>query len=196
MAILMTDLIRRVRRNIADMDGVGFDDEEIMQWLNDGDLFIRRIVAHYKPALLYREETGTGEIRLRSFPIKVAWVAYNDTNLEYRSTVPERMATGTPIEYYRRWDGLGVYPRPAKPGTWRVMYLPEKPMYLREDTWEFPPDFEPALIEYATVRAQYSHEFSMAQEESLLSATTQQLTSLLQSMDTGTVVMEDYWHAG
>ena len=84
----VAEIIRQVRRNISDMDKVGYDDEELLQWVNEGNGYIRKLVDQYKPNLLYRRETGEGKtIDLADVPMKIHRITVENRDLQYLSLI-------------------------------------------------------------------------------------------------------------
>lgn len=187
------EIIKQIRRNISDTDKVGYDDEELLQWINEANSYIRKIVMQYKPNLLYRRETGTGQIKLKDIPMKVHSVFYNNHPVIYRATLPADIQKGSPYEYYRLGNEICLFPEPSDEERWTVIYLPPQPFYTLGGEIDWVHDFDYVLIEYATIRAQYRNEFMMNQEEELLGSLTQQLISMLANMDNKQMVMEGYW---
>lgn len=189
----VAEMIRRVRRNISDMDKVGYDDEELLQWLNEGNSYIRKIVLQYKPNLLYVRETGTGELTPSQMPIKIHSVQVNGAAIKYRATLPDDTVSGTPYEYYRIGSEVRLYPTPVDNDEWMMIYVPPQPIYTLDGVIDWESDFEPILTEFSTIRAQYRNEFMMNQEEQLLNTLTQQLITLLVGMDNKEMITEGYW---
>ena len=193
MTTTVAEMIRRIRRNISDTDKVGYDDEELLQWLNEGNSYIRKIVLQYKPNLLYVKETGTGELKPTQMPMKIHGVYVNGYAIKYRATLPEDPYIGTPYEYYRIGNGVNFYPTPTDEAEWTIIYVPPQPIYALDGVIDWESDFEPILTEFSTIRAQYRNEFMMNQEEQLLNTLTQQLITMLVGMDNKEMITEGYW---
>lgn len=190
----VAEIIRQVRRNISDMDKVGYDDEELLQWVNEGNGYIRKLVEQYKPNLLYRRETGEGKtINLADVPMKIHRITVENRDLQYMPTLPTVTQKGSPYSYYRIGNEVALFPEPDEPVKWTVIYVPPQPLYTLDGVVEWVHDFDYVLIEYATIRAQYRNEFMMTQEEQIMSTLTQQLVAMLSGMDNKQLVMEGYW---
>ena len=101
-------LARRIRQRLHDNDCITYDDEEILDCINCGIRFIRRIIASIRPALLMSETTGTlaagiKAITLENRPTKIISVTVNgkaleETELAFATHKPE--ATGELKEFY------------------------------------------------------------------------------------------------
>lgn len=76
-------LAKRIRFRLHDMDSIAYDDTEILDCINNGVRFIRRIIANVRPALLLSEvegilEAGTRSITLERRPTKIINVTAGD----------------------------------------------------------------------------------------------------------------------
>lgn len=97
-------LARRVRARLHDSDSIAYDDAEILDALNNGVRFIRRIIANTRPDLLMSEtegviEAGTRSITLPKRPTKIINVTAGD-----RIIKTETYYTGKKI--YHDWDKI------------------------------------------------------------------------------------------
>ena len=80
-------LARRIRHRLHDTDEITYSDEEILDCINCGVRFIRRIIARLRPALLMSEMAGiltAGEnsITLANRPTKIISVTAGGKALE------------------------------------------------------------------------------------------------------------------
>lgn len=190
--IIISNVVDKIRVNISDQDSVGYSDKEILQWINDGYGFIRKILMQRKASLLYKIEKGEGDIFLSEFPMKIHKVRYEGDELLFMPDIPADKE-GTPTHYYRIGETIHLHPKEKKDGKWEVIYIPEQEIYDMDTKSLLPRDFESILIEYATIRAQYRNEFQMVQEEGLLSSLTQQAIRLLVDMDDTYSCIKGYW---
>ena len=76
-------LARRIRTRLHDTDSITYDDAEILDCINNGVRFIRRVIANTRPALLLSEvegilEAGTRSIVLEKRPTKIVEVTAGD----------------------------------------------------------------------------------------------------------------------
>lgn len=76
-------LARKIRYRLHDTDSIAYDDEEILDCINCGVRFIRRVIADTRPALLMSEtegilEAGTKSITLEKRPTKIINVTAGD----------------------------------------------------------------------------------------------------------------------
>lgn len=76
-------LARRIRPRLHDKDDIEYDDEQILDCINNGVRFIRRIIADTRPALLMTEhegvlEAGTRSVVLDKRPTKIVEVTAGD----------------------------------------------------------------------------------------------------------------------
>ena len=187
------DIIKQIRTNISDTDKAGYSDEELLQWINEANAYLRKTVMQYKPNLLYKRESGEGQIKLSEIPMKVHAVYADGTAMTYRATLPRDIKEASPVEYYRLGQDIFLYPEPLKTTQWMVIYAPVQSVYTLDGKLDWVHDFDYVIIEYATIRAQYRNEFMMGQEEELLSTLTQQIITMIASMDNKKMIMEGYW---
>ena len=73
-------LVKRIRRMIHDPDSITYDDDEIVDTINNGIRFIRRTIADIRPEMLEADPVtgtltaGTGRISLSTRPLKILCV--------------------------------------------------------------------------------------------------------------------------
>ena len=83
-------LARRIRQRLHDTDCITYDDENILDCINCGVRFIRRIIARLRPALLMSEKIGTlaagiKAIELDTRPTKIISVTANGRRWKKRN---------------------------------------------------------------------------------------------------------------
>lgn len=77
-------LVKRIRRMIHDPDSITYDDDEIVDTINNGIRFIRRTIADIRPEMLEADPVtgtltaGTGRISLSTRPLKILCVRAGD----------------------------------------------------------------------------------------------------------------------
>ena len=68
----ITDLIRSVRLRINDSDSIGFDDSELLDYINGGIQWLHRLILRERPELIAEEEVLTTEpFTLSKKPLKI-----------------------------------------------------------------------------------------------------------------------------
>lgn len=97
-------LARRIRTRLHDTDQIAYDDTEILDCINGGVRFIRRIIADVRPALLMSEvegilEAGIKSITLANRPTKIINVTAGDQIIK-----TEIFYTGKKI--WHNWDKI------------------------------------------------------------------------------------------
>ena len=118
-------LVRRIRQRLHDTDKITYDDEEIIDCINNGIRFIRRLVASINPALLMSEHQGVlaaglEEITLTVRPTKIINITIGDEGkplyqTEMSLAVHEGIyETGEPKSFFLTGaKTVHFYPRPA-----------------------------------------------------------------------------------
>ena len=71
-------IIRRIRYKLHDTDSITYDDEQILDTINDGLRFIRRSIAKIQPELISTTRTGTVEAGTRSIELEAKPLAIVD----------------------------------------------------------------------------------------------------------------------
>ena len=203
MGTPVTEIIDRVRMNVSDYEQeVGFTDTELTGWVNAANRFLRRIVLANKPRLLASAPitgtlaAGTNKATLNVMPMRIISVRIDGKTIVPVSpdTIEDLTDTGTPTKYYL----LGLYdimlhPVPDKQVSYSITIVPENTSLTLESSLPLPNDFDDAIIEYTTIRAQLRNEFDMSQELSIMSTVVEQITSMLRAIEPKRGVVAGYY---
>ena len=127
MLATVAELITSVRRLINETSASFWTDDEITEWLNEGQEYIsaatKVLSKYYDYTIVADDLIDDREIRLPSDFItlddgavfyddeSISEITLTELNLYYGSDW--RSETGTPVRFYRRADNLGFYPKPS-----------------------------------------------------------------------------------
>lgn len=197
-------LARRIRARLHDKDEITYDDEDILDCINNGVRFFRRTIANLRPALLMSEHKGTlpkgvSSITLATRPTKIINVTVGkpEKALEYKElsfTIHEQSeVTGTPREFYLTGtQTLNFYPTPDKATPYTIRAVDD----IEELTWEddspLLTEFDDLLVEYAAIRLSVGNEYDMTLEVQLLASVMANIQQILTPPPAG-FITEGYW---
>lgn len=157
--MIMNELIKSVRIRINDTDSIGFDSEEILDYLNSGIQWIHRLINKERPELLAEEEEisvspailGKKPIRILSGPsdlrVKMNGSVSTDANL--------------PV---------------------RIRYVPDAEHVKSGEQFPYYTVFRDIVVEFATIRAQWRNEFDMSGETQLLVSLESQTLEIIRGV--------------
>lgn len=195
-------LARRIRQRLHDTDEITYDDENILDCINCGVRFIRRIIARVRPALLMSESggalpAGVNAITLDIRPLKIINVTVNGKALEETElafVIRERSdCEGVPEKFYLTGSQtINFYPTPREPTPYTIRTVDD----IKELTWEddspLLTEFDDFLVEYATIRLGVGNEFDMTQESQLMANIAAQIQENLFPPPSG-ISTKGYW---
>ena len=202
--LAVEELIKRVRILVHDEQETGYDDIAILNFLNAGSRFLRRIILQLKPELLSNVTKGnlnTNEniIELDFIPVKIVDIRINGKRIIYKSRadILNMDKHGFPYAYFiTGLKTINLYPMPDKPINYEILAVEDiKEMTLSDDDngkSPFPNEFDDMLIEYALIRLSMGNEFDMSQEMSVMSQIVAQLENILRERDTVYVISGYY----
>lgn len=190
-------LARRIRQRLHDTDCITYDDAEILDCINCGIRFIRRIIARLRPALLMSETTGTlatgvNAITLTKRPTKIISVTAGGKALEEKELAfaihKEDNGAEKPEEFYLTGtQTVNFYPTP---------YTIRTVEDIAELTWEenspLNTEFDDFLVKYAAIRLSVGNEYDMTQEAQLMANIVAQIQQVLIPPPVG-IVVKRYW---
>lgn len=194
-------LARRIRHRLHDTDEITYSDEEILDCINCGVRFIRRIIARLRPALLMSEMAGiltAGEnsITLANRPTKIISVtaggkALEETELAF--AIHKDDAEGEPEEFYLTGtQTINFYPTPKEPTPYKIRTVNDIAELEWEDNSPLNTEFDDFLIEYAVIRLGVGNEYDMTQESQLMANIAAQIQEVLIPPPVG-VIVKGYW---
>ena len=186
--LTVSDIISRVRELSHDSLQTGYDDQTILNCINGGIRFIRRVIKDYQPTIL-AEPPVTGTLAAAantvtiSFPItkmidiRVAGERIGITDV---ASISDLAAVGVPYTYYTTgFSTIHFYPTPTSPVSYSIVAVGDFTEVSLTGASPFPNDFDDFLIEYAIIRLAAGNEFDMSQEVALMSNIMQQIQSNL-----------------
>ena len=195
-------LARRIRASLHDTDEITYSDEKILDCINCGIRFIRRLIVSMRPSLLMSEVEGTlaageNKIVLETRPMKIVSVtaggkALEETELSF-AIFKDNKKTGAPEEFFLAGTKtIHFYPTPDEPTPYTIRTVDD----IEELTWEenspLLTEFDDFLVEYATIRLSVGNEFDMTQESQLMANITAQIRQILIPPPAG-LVRKGYW---
>lgn len=202
--LAVEELIKRVRILVHDEQETGYDDIAILNCLNAGSRFLRRMILQLKPELLSNVTKGnlnTNEniIELDFIPVKIVDIRINGKRIIYKSRadILNMDKHGFPYAYFiTGLKTINLYPIPDKPINYEILAVEDiKEMTLSDEgngKSPFLNEFDDMLIEYALIRLSMGNEFDMSQEMSVMSQIVAQLENILRERDTVYVISGYY----
>lgn len=202
--LAVEELIKRVRILVHDEQETGYDDIAILNCLNAGSRFLRRMILQLKPELLSNVTKGnlnTNEniIELDFIPVKIVDIRINGKRIIYKSRadILNMDKHGFPYAYFiTGLKTINLYPIPDEPINYEILAVEDiKEMTLYDEgngKSPFPNEFDDMLIEYALIRLSMGNEFDMSQEMSVMSQIVAQLENILRERDTVYVISGYY----
>ena len=195
-------LARRIRTRLHDTDCITYDDEEVLDCINCGIRFIRRIIATLRPALLMSETdgilaAGENKVELETRPTKIISVTADGKALEETELAfaihKKSDVTGEPKEFYLTGtQTINFYPTPQV----RTGYIIRTVDDIEELEWEdnspLLTEFDDFLVEYAAIRLSVGNEYDMTQESQLMTNITAQIQQILIPPPVG-IITRGYW---
>ena len=166
----ITDLIRSVRLRINDSDSIGFDDSELIDYINGGIQWLHRLILRERPELIAEEEVlKTEPFTLSKKPLKI---------LE------------APEGFLVRMNGTIAT---AEKGSIYVRYVPDMGFLANTDDFPYYQSFADMVVEFATIRAQLRNEFSMGDEMGIFSQLESQVVGVIQGIQSDRSDIDGYY---
>lgn len=166
----VAELVRAVRLRINDGEGIGFTDEELLDYVNMGVRWLHHLVTRERPELL----AVTEEVKIK--PGKLSKKAI-------------RILEG-PRDLIVSMDG-GVLTEQRPP--FSVKYVSDAAGLKGSDVFPYYTIFAGFVIELATVRAQARNEFDMSLEADLMGRLEQQILETLWGLQNDRVCLHPYY---
>lgn len=198
------DIIQRVRTHIHDEQSVGYSDENLLEFLNDGASILRRMIMSINPMLL--DETMTGTLRAGEDSVyllkpvsQLIHVTLDQKQLliTSRQMMDDEVYSGSPRCCYL--DGikrLRFFPVDTQKHSYVIDYIPDMELLALEDASPFLTDLDQILIEYVGIRAAVADEYSVNEEQSILSSIMAQAEQLVRDLTPMEVQAKGYWDDG
>lgn len=197
-------MARRIRQRLHDTDEITYDNEEILDGINNGIRFIRRMIAKYNPALLMSEtggtlEAGTKSVTLEKHPTKIINVTIDDdekplheTDIAFAVHAKSKTAEKPTGFYLTGTKTINFFPTPTTETKYKILTVDD----IEEIGWdgESPllTEFDDFLIEYVTIRLSVGEEYDMTQETQLMANIVAQIQEILIPPPVG-ILIRGYW---
>lgn len=200
-------LARRIRTRLHDTDEITYEDDEILDCINNGIRFIRRTIANIRPALLMSEHKGTlaggaKSVELPVRPLKIINVTLGTGGEFLHET---EMATAIYENMYKMGDPkyffltgtktINFYPVPSSNRQYTIRTVDD----VNEVDWDgnspLLTEFDDFLIEYAAIRLSVGNEYDMSQENQLMANIVAQIQLILTPPPSG-ILTRPYWDGG
>ena len=164
-------LTNRIRTRLHDSECITYEDDEILDCINCGIRFIRRLIASMRPALLMSETEGTlakgaNKITLSIRPLKIISVtaggkALEETELAF-AIFKDSERTGKPKEFYLTGtQTVNFYPTPDEPTPYKIRTVDDIEELTSAGTSPLLTEFDDFLVEYAAIRLSVGNEYDM-----------------------------------
>lgn len=154
--MLISDLIRSIRVRINDTDMIGFQEEELLDYVNMGIHWLYRLITRERPELLAKRE----EIFKKPYQLTQRAI---------------RILEGPP-DLIVRMDGSLTTQSKA---SFTVTYVPDMEHLKNSDEFPYFSIFRSFVVELAVIRAQARNEFDMSLEAELLSRMESQALEII-----------------
>lgn len=149
--LLVKDIIDRVRLTVHDTPEIGYDDDTLLGFINDGVRFIRRTIMYIRPELMAVMSEGTtedGSIDLPQNLGRVLAVYADGRKLESMLYADVDGDTGTPTHFYLiGWEKVMLYPAPTKETSYKLIMAGDMTLLDYPDASPFPLDIDDFLLE-------------------------------------------------
>lgn len=189
-------LIDRIRGQMHDKDAIGYDDTDLLGFLNDAARYLRKIIIANNCALLvdiqddYKAENGI--LTMQRPVAKILSITHNGTKIK-PSSVFDNNGDSCSQYYLMQWDKIAITPKPDDNTVYHVVAISDFKPFDLPDTPDFPYALEDFLIDYAVIRAGMINEFDMSQEMNVFADLTSKVITYLQSIVNVPVQVGGYW---
>lgn len=200
----LSDFIIKLRAMTHDEREIEYDDNDFMNYINDGLRFVRRVILDTYPSMLADMllegvlHTNRDIIYLYDAPTRILSVKMNGKRLRQinpLSEEEERKNHHEPTSYYVfGFDKIKVIPKPKFPMRFEVVGIEEfTPLKKPEDVLPVPADFEDFVGEYAILRASLTNEFNMQEETQITMMIRSEIEERLKAFLPSGVQVGGYW---
>lgn len=202
--LAVKDILQRVRTRIHDEQTVGYSDDNLLEFLNDGVSVLRRLIMAINPMLLQKEVSGTlraGNDTVTFWqPVSQLVNVLLDKEqmpVTSRPMIDDENQTGFPCCcYLAGLKRLRFFPKDTQDHRYIVDYIPDMELLTLEDDSPFLTDLDQILVEYVTVRAAMADEYSVSDEQGVLSSILAQAEQLVRDLAPMEVQAKGYWDDG
>lgn len=200
--ISVKDMITRIRAETHDHQMAGFQDWEILMYINDGLRFIRRQIMDIYPSYLadidMEGEIGEGENMLFLYkPVSSIIEVRIDGRIIDRinpRTIKDSRKQGKPGFYYLKGtQTIKLWPVADKAYEYSIVAVGDIEKLTIDDETPLPNELDDFVQEYAIYRMSMTNEFDMSQENNIMANIVQQLMAMLRDYMPPGVQLRSYW---
>lgn len=185
--IAISTMIDKLRRTLKDEDENSFTDAELLDYIESGVAFLRRVIISTNPEYIAvpidsgELQAGTNEIELPCsgyiFDVRINGTRITKENI---SSIKDILAKGEPQKYcLLNGNRVLLFPAPDKTVSYFIIGVPEGARLSVEGVTPFGSDMDNLIFEYAVIRAGIGDQFQMSQEMELMGLIMQQVTTLV-----------------
>ena len=185
--IAISNMIEKLRRTLKDEDKNSFTDAELLDYIESGVAFLRRVIITTNPEYIStlistgRLDAGVNVIELTTsgyiMDVRINGLKITRENI---SSIRDISATGKPTKYCQlNGNKIMLFPVPDETVNYSVTGVPDMPAPSTESLTPFSSDMDNLIFEYAVIRAGIGDQFQMAQEMELMGAIMQQVNTLI-----------------
>lgn len=186
--IAISTLLEKLRRTLKDEDKNSFTDDELIDYIENGIAFLRRVIINSNPEYIAvpiasgTVDADTNEVELPGDVNYVLDVRVNGKKIkrENISSVGDTTETGE-IKKYVLLNGnrMLFFPVPKKKATYSVIGIYDSPLLSVEAVTPFNSDMDNLIFEYVIIRAGMGDHFQMSQEMEVMGIILEQVTKLV-----------------
>ena len=217
------DIIERIRASTHDRDSLDYDDDQLIQYINNGVRFVRRTILAIDNYLLADTVTGVNDVPapsddeddINTEPVEpidlsiinidggfssIIGVKVNGNELKPINPrvidVPDQ--EGEPSYYYAiGLKKIALWPLPTGRVEYTVTLVPDYTILTGlDDEVPFTSDVIDFIVEYAVIRASMVNEFDVSQESQIMGAIVSQIETLFHGINGHGVRVAGYWPSG
>lgn len=185
--ISVETLLDKLRRTLKDEDKNSYTDEELIDYIEAGIAFVRRIIISENPEYIATGiARGTIPAGVNNLDLPVSCYVY-DVRVDGKRITRENLLnirdineTGD-IKKYVLLNGREMlfFPVPQKDQEYKVMGVYDQPRLSPTSNTPFNSDIDNLIFEYVILRAGMGDQFQMSQETQLMQVVAQQVEHLL-----------------
>lgn len=197
-------LAGRIRSRLHDKEEITYENDEILDCINCGVRFIRRIIAATRPALLTTEHkgilpSGVSSITLTTRPTRIINVTIGSEEKPLEKTEmafaihKDVYEAGEPKKFFLTGSQtVNFYPAPVTATPYTIRTVDDIAELTWEDNSPLNTEFDDFLVEYAAIRLSVGNEFDMTQESQMMANIAAQIVQILAPPPAG-FVLRGYW---
>ena len=186
--IAISTMLEKLRRTLKDEDKNSFTDEELIDYIENGVAFLRRVIINVNPEYIAVPITsgtvvgGDNDIELPADVNYVMDVRVNGKKIKRVNLfdIADTTEKGE-IEKYVLLNGhrMLFFPTPTKDAKYSVIGVYDCPRLSEEAVTPFNSDMDNLIFEYVVTRAGMGDHFQMSQEREVMSIILEQVTKLV-----------------